>query len=224
MEKYVAYYRISKENKKSKSKGLGLASQKSIVEHFYKQGIERSFTEIKSAKNITERPILKEAIQYCLENGCTLVVAKIDRLSRNVDDCRYVLSILKGNLLSCDIPGTIDKFTLTLYAAFAERERELIALRTSQALRAKIKKEGAWQKGNPQFKDQSIQVKANKAVQELANTNENSIRASEMICSKRKEGLNFKQIAELLNQKKFYTPKGKQFQAVQVQRIYQRFC
>ena len=127
MEKYVAYYRLSKMD--DRSAGLGLEAQRQIVEHYFRGHDIKSFTEIKSAKNITERPQLQQAIAFCIAHNCNLVVAKLDRLSRDVDDCRHVLHILGSRLRSCDIPGPLDKFTLTLFAAFAERERELISLR-----------------------------------------------------------------------------------------------
>src|SRR5690242_897137 len=91
--KYIAYYRVSKDSHKSGrsvSNGLGLEAQKQIVEHFYRDNIVKDFTETKSAKNITDRPVLQEAIKYCLDNDCWLVVAKLDRLSRSVDDVRFV--------------------------------------------------------------------------------------------------------------------------------------
>ncbi len=209
----VAYFRLSKDN----GKGLGLEAQQAIVQHFHKGNIVKAFTELKSAKNITDRPILREAIAYCLQHGYTLVVAKVDRLSRNVDDCRLILSQLDGKLLACDIPGTIDKFTLTLYAAFAERERELISLRTSQALQAKKRKMGKWHKGSPDIRErQKTAIEANKS---KAANNPNNIRAMSVITDKRLQGLTLAQIAAHLNEMKFTTSTGKLFTPTQVSRL-----
>ena len=219
---HVAYYRISKDDGRSRSRGLGLEAQESIVKHFYRNTIVKEFTEVKSAKNIKERPILQDALAYCLANGCALVVAKVDRLSRNVDDCRLILQELKGNLLACDIPGPIDKFTLTLFAAFAEREREMISLRTSQALQAKLKREGTWQKGNDLFKNAEFREKAYAANRLKASTNGNNVRATEIIALKKQEGFNFVEIANYLNHKQFKTSKGKDFGPVQVQRLFDK--
>lgn len=228
MKKYVAYYRVSRDSfkdGKSKSNGLGLEAQKQIAEHYYnKEGncIVMEFTETKSAKNISERPILQNAIDYCLKNDCWLLVAKLDRLSRNVDDVRTILKTLDGNISFGDIPaeGKADMFTITIYSAFAERERELISLRTKNALKVKKEREGSWQKGNPDFSNgqaSKLSVEANKR---KAASNENTIRATQVIVSKRADGMTYWEIAQFLNKYKFVTANGNQFYATQVMRIY----
>jgi DNA invertase Pin-like site-specific DNA recombinase len=217
MEKYVAYYRLSKID--SKSAGLGLNAQRQIVEHYYKGHDIKSFTEIKSAKNITERPQLQQAIAYCLSNDCTLVVAKLDRLSRNVDDCRHVLHVLGSRLKACDIPGQLDKFTLTLFAAFAERERELISLRTKNALSA-LKKNGK-RLGKNIFL-QSDRLKGTKATITKSRSNENNVKAMDLIHEWRVAGKTFQAIADRLNLRNDKTAYGKRFTATQVRRLHLR--
>src|SRR5690242_4977342 len=209
--KYIAYYRVSKDSHKSGrsvSNGLGLEAQKQIVEHFYRDNIVKDFTETKSAKNITDRPVLQEAIKYCLDNDCWLVVAKLDRLSRSVDDVRFVHVKLGKKVSFCDIPsdGEVDLFTITLFAAFAEREREMISLRTKQALAVKKEREGVWQKGNPDFSSGVAGRKGVEAIKKRAEANENSIRALKVIVSSKKEGMNYVEIAKVLNENKFLTP------------------
>jgi DNA invertase Pin-like site-specific DNA recombinase len=231
---FAAYYRVSKdshESGRSKSKGLGLDAQKQIAWHYFK-GIKAEFTEVKSAKNVTDRPVLREAINYCLTNDMWLAVAKLDRLSRNVDDVREIIKALDGKVVFGDIPseGNADLFTITIFAAFAERERELISLRTSQALREKIKREGYWNKNSAKaqahqekyFKSgkmNELSVIANKA---KARNNENTIRAAEVIKSCLKEGINYNQIAKILNDSMHTTPMGKQFASSQVKRIHEK--
>ena len=86
MKNYVAYYRVSTE--KQKKSGLGLESQKAIVQYFSeidKATIIKEFTEAESGKAIDNRPQLQQAINYCLAHGYTLIVAKLDRLSRDVE-------------------------------------------------------------------------------------------------------------------------------------------
>ena len=99
------------------------------------------FIETKSGKNLLNRPQLMAAIRCCQQDKATLVVAKIDRLSRNTEDALQVYRMLGERLESCDIPN-LDKFTLTLFTAIADRERELIALRTKAALAEKRKQVG----------------------------------------------------------------------------------
>jgi DNA invertase Pin-like site-specific DNA recombinase len=212
---YIAYYRTSKDGKGRA--GLGLDAQRAIVTRFYT--IETEFIEVKSAKTITDRPVLQDAMRYCIANNCGLVVARVDRLSRDVDDCRLILKQLTNKLFACDIPGTIDKFTLTLYAAFAERERELISIRTSQALQAKIKRDGAWQKGNA---SESFRKAGNEANKAKAQSNINTVRASETIRQMIANGLNYAQISAKLNENEFKTANNCSFTPVQVKRIAER--
>ena len=132
MIKYVSYYRVS--TKQQGESGLGLESQKDIVHHFATGGeVVKEFTEVASGKNLTKRKILEEALNYCIDNDCTLIVAKADRLSRDVVDALTTYKRLNEKLVCCDCPNT-DKFTLTIIFAVAERERELIGIRTKSAL------------------------------------------------------------------------------------------
>lgn len=133
--KYVPYYRVS--TKKQGASGLGLEAQKAFVEHYSSHGtIVAEFTEVVSGKSINKRVELERAIRFCNENGYTLIVAKADRLARNTREALEVYESLNGRFVSCDCPTT-DKFTLTLLFAFAEREREMISIRTKLALTAK---------------------------------------------------------------------------------------
>ena len=223
--KYVAYYRISKdsyESGRSKSKGLGLEAQRQIVEHFYKDAIVKDFTETRSAKNISERPVLQEAIQYCVDNGCWLVVAKLDRLSRNTIDALSIVKRLNKKISFCDIPGEgeVDEFMITIFAAIAQRERELISLRTRQALQIKLKRDGKWQRGSKPFMDGSANKMSVAANRVKADSNENTIRAAQLILVKRNAGMIYVEIAKLLNENRFLTPTGMSFYPTQVMRIY----
>ena len=227
MKKYVAYYRTSKDSHssgRSKAKGLGLEAQKQIVEYYHKDSVVKEFVEIKSAKNIFQRPILMEAIDYANKNNCWLIVAKLDRLSRNTVDVLNIIKQLNKRVSFCDIPseGEADEFIITIFAAIAQRERELISIRTRHALQIKLKREGPWQKGNPDMKSGRLSKLAVIANIAKAASNENTIRASEIIQDKRKAGMSYSAIATLLNEKKFSTPTGLDFHPIQVQRIFQR--
>jgi DNA invertase Pin-like site-specific DNA recombinase len=234
--RYVAYYRVSKDSHEagnSKSKGLGLGAQRQIVEHYYLGNIVEEFTETKSAKNITERPVLQEAIRYCIENDAWLCVAKLDRLGRNTIDVLTIVKMLNRRVTFCDIPseGEADEFMITLFAALAARERELISIRTSQALRVKIAKEGKWQGKSEKWmkfkKDMIDSGELNRrsaiAKKALAENNENTIRALQVIGTKRAENMSFGAISDLLNEKKFLSPEGKMFYPASVSRLYSTY-
>jgi DNA invertase Pin-like site-specific DNA recombinase len=182
--KYVAYYRVS--TKKQGDSGLGLEAQQQIVARFYPE-LEQEFIEVESAKTITDRPILKQAIECCKTNGYTLVVAKVDRLSRDVKDGLTVLDWLPGQIEFCDLPGKPDRFMLTLYFAFAERERELISIRTKAALMA-LKKQGV-ALGNPEKFSQSGRVIGARVQAEKARLSPDNERAAAHATLLKKQGL-----------------------------------
>lgn len=215
---YVIYYRVS--TKKQGDSGLGLEAQRTYVNHFYHdKEVIGAFTDIRSGKDVSNRAQLQAAIQLCQASNATLVVAKIDRLSRNTEDALHIYQLLQGRLEACDVPN-LDKFTLTLFMAIADRERELIALRTKAALFEKRKQVGEWRTGSKAFRSGAATRKSVKVNQAKAQNNKHNRRAAAMITSLRAAGNNWSEIATLLNEADFRTARGKSFQAVQVQRLY----
>lgn len=167
-----------------------------------------------------------------------LVVAKIDRLSRNTEQALSIYRELEGRLESYNIPN-LDKFTLTLtlFMAIANRERELIGIRTKAAMDEKLKKAGEWRKASPAFASGEAAAEGTKALQERARANENNRRAAAMVWYLRStevekrgkagevigtEPMPGAAIATRLNEAGFRASRGGAFQATQVQRIYQR--
>lgn len=220
MNKYVIYYRVS--TKKQGESGLGLDAQRSYVKHYYEgKPVIAEFTDVRSGKTISKRPELKKALDLCQREGATLVVAKIDRISRNTEQALLIYRELDGRLESCDIPN-LDKFTLTLFMAIADRERELIGIRTKQALDEKRKQIGEWRLGGPNPKKAAAGLIGAQAARELAGENENSRRAMALIDSLRAGGKSYPLIAQLLNTSGFRTPRGKAFIATQVRRLHLR--
>jgi len=136
--KFVAYYRVSTE--KQGRSGLGLDAQKTIINYFAKNEIEREFIEVYSGKDLSLCEQLQKAVDYCIKNKCKLILAKSDRFR----DLREALEIMDklgdGNLICCDIPNA-DRFTYQLFFAIAERERMITSLRTKAAL-SEYKKRG----------------------------------------------------------------------------------
>lgn len=215
---YVVYYRVS--TRKQGESGLGLEAQRTYVHHFYQdKEVIAEFVETKSGKDLFNRPQLMAAVRQCQQEQATLIVAKIDCLSRNTEDALQIYRMLGQRLESCDIPN-LDKFTLTLFMAIADRERELIALRTKAALAEKRKQVGEWRTGSAPFRLGAATRKSVKTNQAKARKNEHNRRAAAMIASLRTAGNNWSEIARLLNDSGFRTARGKLFQAVQVQRLY----
>ncbi|RDV10698.1 resolvase [Pontibacter diazotrophicus] len=234
-QQYVVYYRVS--TKKQGESGLGLEAQRTYVRHFYSgRNIIGEYTEKVSGKDIANRPRLLEALELCRRRQATLVVAKIDRLSRNTEQALSIYRELEGRLESCDIPN-LDKFTLTLFMAIADRERELIGLRTKAALDEKIKQTGEWRKPSEAFRTGAASAEGTRVLQHNARVNENNKRAAALIQFLRstkvdvtgsegevtgKTEMPWKEIARKLNEAGFRASRGGPFQATQVQRIHQR--
>ena len=137
--RYVAYYRVS--TQKQGRSGLGLEAQKQAVKDFLSQfggELTAEYMEVESGKN-PDRPEFTQAAEYAeLTNG-VLLVAKLDRLSR---DLHFVTSLQKRGIRFklCDLPE-IDQLTIHILAAMAEHEAKMIATRTKRAM-AQAKEKG----------------------------------------------------------------------------------
>ena len=216
---YVIYYRVS--TKRQGDSGLGLDAQRAYIEHFYHdKPIIGEFTDVQSGKDVFNRPELMKALALCQEQRASLVVARIDRLSRNTEQALAIYRELAGRLQSCDVPN-LDKFTLTLFMAIADRERELISIRTTGALIQKVKRSGQWRKGSLAFTTGQAARLGHITITAQATENGHSRPASAMTIQLRQQGYNWSEIARQLNTGGFKTPKGGRYQAVQVQRLYQ---
>jgi DNA invertase Pin-like site-specific DNA recombinase len=130
MTSYVAYFRVSTE--RQGQSGLGLEAQHSAVKA-YADGIIHSFTEIESGKH-DDRPQLAAAIAMCKATGAALLIAKIDRLSRQA---AFLLTLRDSGvqIVAADMPhaGTLE---FGIRAVVAQHEREEISRRTKAALQA----------------------------------------------------------------------------------------
>jgi DNA invertase Pin-like site-specific DNA recombinase len=136
----VAYYRVS--TREQGRSGLGLDAQRSAVARFAEaEGLEivAEFTEVETGKGadaIERRPKLAAALEAARRNGkCAVVVAKLDRLSRDV---AFIAGLMAQRVpfIVAELGADADPFMLHLYAALAEKERSLISTRTKAALAA----------------------------------------------------------------------------------------
>ena len=132
--KYVAYYRVS--TAKQGIAGFGMEAQQHAVENFLagKEAVLiNQYREMESgAKN--DRPELHKALRKCRLTGATLLIAKLDRLSRNR---RFLMELADStiNFVCCDMPEA-NNLTVGLLACLADYERQLISERTKAALAA----------------------------------------------------------------------------------------
>jgi DNA invertase Pin-like site-specific DNA recombinase len=139
--KFVSYLRVSTD-RQGKS-GLGVEAQREAVAQFLNGGswsLLAEYVEVESGKN-NLRAELAKALAHARRTGSVLVVAKLDRLSR---DQAFLMSVYdgsgEGGVVFCDLPaippGPVGKFLIQQMAAVAELERGLISQRTTVALRA----------------------------------------------------------------------------------------
>jgi DNA invertase Pin-like site-specific DNA recombinase len=144
MADFIAYYRVSTD--RQGSSGLGLEAQRAAVERFLNGGrLLAEFTEIESGRRHVNRPQLQAALEECRRRKAVLLIARLDRLARNV---AFISALMENGteFIACDMPQAT-KFTVHILAAVAEHEREVISKRTKDAL-AQAKARGK-KLGNP---------------------------------------------------------------------------
>jgi DNA invertase Pin-like site-specific DNA recombinase len=132
---WVCYFRVS--TARQGVSGLGLDAQRESVGRYIGQlggTVTAEFTEVESGKRSSNRPELLRAVDLCRKRRATLVIAKLDRLARNV---HFISGLMESNVnfVAVDQP-TKDRFMLHLQAAFAEEEARRISQRTKEALAA----------------------------------------------------------------------------------------
>jgi len=212
--KFVTYYRVS--TQKQGRSGLGLEAQKAAVEAYLSQraGTEvASFTEVESGKR-NDRPQLEAALLRCRQTRATLLVAKLDRLSRNAAFLMNLHdSAVKFHAL--DIPE-LNTLNLGVLAAVAQHERETISARTKAALAARRAR--GLPLGNP--RDLSAHAARASALGRKVNTDRALERAREIapqIKAAREAGhASLRQVAAYLNGLEITTPRGRLWTATAV--------
>ena len=149
----VAYKRVS--TRKQGDSGLGLAAQGDTINKYLNGGdwtIIAEFEEVESGrKSDEERPELQKALQLCRKTGATLIVARLDRLSRNVS---FTSALMESGVdfICCDMPQA-NRFTIHVLAAAAEQEAALGSKRTIAGLQALRERSPGIKLGNPHIED-----------------------------------------------------------------------
>jgi DNA invertase Pin-like site-specific DNA recombinase len=219
----VAYYRVS--TSEQGRSGLGLEAQKAAVEDYLKR-IESilvaEFTEVESgARN--DRPQLQSALNRAKLSNATLVIAKLDRLSRNA---AFLLTLRDAgtDIVAVDMPNA-NAVTVGIMAVIAEEERRLISERTRAAMSA-AKARGV-RLGNPNgaeafrrtgFRGSKIGAEANKA-----NAQRRAESLREIVSEVRTHGaVSYAAIARALNDRHIATRTGKDWQASSVKVLMER--
>lgn len=217
---FCAYYRVSTD-KQGKS-GLGIEAQQAAVEAYLNGGnwkLAASFTEVESGKR-NDRPKLQEALAACRLHKATLVIAKLDRLSRNA---AFLLNLQNAGVrfVAVDLPHA-DQFTVGILAMVAQREREMTSERTKAALAA-AKRRGVKLGGNRGHlhKVQHLASAAG-AASRTAKANAHAADLAPIIKEQMSLGQSLRGIAQTLDDKGITTPRGSTWTAAGVARVIKR--
>ena len=214
MSKYVAYFRVS--TARQGQSGLGLEAQQAAVQRFLPSDAIRvaDFVEVESGRK-SARPQLAAALALAQREGAVLLVAKLDRLARNV---AFRAALMESRVLfqAVDLPAS-DEFTLHILAAVAQKEASAISTRTRDALAAK-KARGAVL-GTPANLTAAARAKGLVTRQANAQANVNNRQAAQLATLLKANGGTLRAIADQLNQSGYYTRRGKAFHPMGVQRL-----
>ena len=237
-ELFVAYYRIS-----TKKQSREMPAQKTAVKNYLKKQWPpiKSFTETESGKSAHNRPALHEALDYCYENNATLIVAKLDRLSRDLEFIGWLQkTVIK--FVCCDMPQATRE-TIGFMGVMARWEREQIARRTKEALAEKKKKgvklgyarrevraglkrywrEHKKRKKAIEKKQAKIEAKKPKAKPiKLTKAQQSDMRVIPAIKVMRRQDKTFKEIAEALNEEGIPSRFGQRWHKTSVLRVANR--
>jgi DNA invertase Pin-like site-specific DNA recombinase len=227
--KIIAYFRVS--TKQQGASGLGLEGQQAAVEAYARQTAARivaEYVEVESGK-IADRPELSNALAHAKRSKAILCVAKLDRLSRNVE---FLAKVMNSDVefVACDNPAA-NRLTLHILAAVAEAEAKAISDRTKAALAAAKKrgiKLGSARPGH--WKDREERRLAGARKGSKAAGESLSKAAAEaygdlqpIMADLRQRGFSLRGIANQLNNLGHTTRRGRRWNAVQVARLVNRF-
>lgn len=212
----VAYYRVS--TQKQGASGLGLEAQEASV-NAYAQAhgltITAAFTEVESGRK-RNRPQLEAALSASARSGAVLLIAKLDRLARNV---AFISALMESGVdfVAVDMPEA-DRLTVHVMAAVAEREAQLISARTKAALAAR--KARGLPVGNAANLTPAARAAGPAAQREAARIATQQPAAFARVLRERGDSL--AAVADALNVAGFRTRRGGNWSAAQVHRILAR--
>lgn len=209
--RFVAYYRVSTD--RQGASGLGLEAQRQAVARYLGRGrLLAEFTEVESGRRHTNRPELLAALALCRKRRAVLVIARLDRLARNV---AFIANLMESSVdfVACDMPQA-NRLTIHILAAVAEHERELISQRTKAAL-AEAKRRGT-RLGNPHL------AQARKKALAVHRSRHPAGEVLKLIADWRGQGKTLRAIADDLNRLQIGTPRGKQWYASSVRNQLER--
>lgn len=220
----VGYQRVS--TKGQGESGLGIEAQESAIQAYARQTgakVVAMYTEVESGK-LADRPELLKALAHARRSKATLVVAKLDRLARNVAFLSALMDS-KVAFVACDNPHA-NRLTLHILAAVAEAEAKAISDRTKAALAAYKARGGKLGAELPQCRNLTAEARA-KGIRMAGDASRKAATEaySDLIPTvqgMKAEGLSLRAMAERLNAEGHTTRRGKPWNQVQVARVLER--
>jgi DNA invertase Pin-like site-specific DNA recombinase len=217
---YVSYLRVSTDAQGATGNGID-AQRKAIADFVAAEGsiIVREFLEVESGSD-NERPVMQEAMIYAQLRNAVLLVKTLDRISR---DLHFITALEKSEVAFkiVDMPSA-DSFTLHIYGSLAERERQLISIRTKAALAA-VKAKGV-SLGNPEHLTDDARAKGRQVSIEKRRKGADNFASmiGPIIKGHRADGLAYDAIAARLNGEGLKTKKGGEWHGMSVKRLLDR--
>ena len=218
MEKFICYLRVS-----TKRQNLGIDAQRAMIDNYIKLNdgmVLSEYQEKESGKN-DNRPQLAAALNECKRTGATLLIAKLDRLSRKVS---FVFQLKDSGVkfVATDLPQ-FNTMTLAVFCGLAQQERELISQRTRDALASRYNKE-SWltSHANVHKFDVDCRLKSLDARRTSAKENQCNKRAFAAI-RLALGTMGYNALANYLNENNFTTAKGGMWRGNQVKRLVELY-
>jgi DNA invertase Pin-like site-specific DNA recombinase len=218
--KYVAYYRVS--TQKQGSSGLGLSDQEKTVKEFIsnKGELLSAFTEIESGRK-NDRLILLQALEYAKQNNAVLIVARLDRLSR---DWGFTMNLHTSGVdfVCCDMPD-LNTLNIGILASVNQYQSERIRKDTKSAFEQGKRNGKVY--GNPQNFTNETRKTGREVYKNLQQSNQDNKKAFAIISMMEGNKCSLRTIATFLNTNGFKTSRGSIFYAnsiKQIQKLYQQ--
>ncbi len=218
---YVGYYRVSTD--RQGRSGLGLDAQRSAVAGYLDGGnwtLLDTFTEVESGRR-NDRPELARALDLCRRRKATLVIAKLDRLARNV---AFIANLMDADVdvVAVDMPEA-NRFTLHIMAAMAEHEAALVSQRTKAALKAAKARGRALGWSIPSRRGEQAQASLKGVLGNRAKADQHAANVLPVIRDIERAGVTTLQgIAEALNARGIRTARGRRWYASTVRNLVVR--